>query len=202
VSRILALIACLGLPAAASAAALTPTASAMPAAASPSAAAWSDHGFEYRVSLTQLSVFNAAPLAYSPLEVGWRWPSGLRVRSGIDVFFYNGQEADANGAQQLYSYSMQDWRTTLAYEAALPLAIHPYVGLSLDFLWGSRQLSQVPLNTANNPTSAWGGIGPGGLLGLVYRSSAHWAWSVEGRYSVLFGPPAVAAADLGLSYLF
>lgn len=174
-----------------------------PLAVSPTA--WSDHGFEYRASLSVLSLSNASPLAYDPLEIGWRFSNGVRVRSGLDLFYYNAQEADPTQAGSFvgYTYSMQDWRTTVAYEVPLPFAIHPVVGVSLEFLWGSRLLQQVPLNTPNNTQAAWGGFGPGGVLGLQWRGGAHWALSSLARYTLPFGAPGpIAALDFGVHYLY
>jgi hypothetical protein len=186
---------------------LAPTAVAETPAGSPlslSPAAWSDHGFEYGFSLSALSLSNASPLAYSPIQVGWRFANGVRARTGLDLFYYEATESDpAQGnAPSLFSYSMQDWRSTLAYEVALPFAIRPVVGLCFDFIWGGKQLADPLPNTVNNAGGAWGGLGAGGLLGLEWRTSEHWSLAVAARYTLIAAPGPLAAVDLGFHYLF
>jgi len=178
-------------------------------AADLSPTAWSDHGLEYRVSFSGLSLFNASPLAYSPIEVGWRFANGVRVRSGLDLFFYEGQEPDPNnpGSNAQFSYGMQDWRTTLAYEVPLPSPVRPVVGVCLEFLWGTRQeLTNPATPTVPYPSqSSWSGMGPGGVMGLEWRISSHCALSTLARYTLPFGEPngsALVALDFGVHYLF
>jgi hypothetical protein len=193
----------------------TPPPKALPAAApapagaalalSPPAAAWPDHGVEYRFSLGQLWVYNAQPLSYVPIEIGWRFSNGVRVRTAIEAFYYDGPDKDATqgGQTAWYTYSMNNWRTSLLYEYPWTRHLRPLMGVTIEAMWGSRQYSSVPANTANPSSAAWSGFGPGALLGLQWQVGPHWGLSVTGRYLLLLGAPAnVGAVDLGWDYLF
>ena len=172
---------------------------------SPVAEAWPDHGVEYRFSLGQLLVFNAAPLSYVPIEIGWRFTNHVRLRTGLEAFYYQGEEKDSkNGGQsRQYTYSMNNWRTTLLYEQPWTQSLQPLVGVTLEMLWGSRQYSSVPYGQPNPSASAWSGIGPGLLLGLQFRGGPHWGLSTTARYALALGAPGnVAGLDLGWDYLF
>jgi hypothetical protein len=180
---------------------------APPAAApvSPGAEAWPDHGPEYRFSLGQLWVFNASPLSYVPFELGWRFANGVRVRTAIEVFYYDGPEKDTRngGVTRQYTYSMNNWRTSLLYEYPWSRHWRPLAGVTVEALWGSRQYTIVPPNTSNPIASSWGGFGPGALLGVQYQGGPHWGLSMTGRYILVFGAPAnPGAVDLGWDYLF
>lgn len=190
-------------------------AEAAPAALSPSAgdaakppkvlsrAEWSQHGVVYRFNLGQVSLYNGNPLSYSPLELGWRFDNGVWALTGIELFYYDGYDNDPTIGRTLFTYSMQDWHSTLAYKVPLPLLIQPIVGVSVDMVWGSRQWSVVQPGQTNNSSSAPGGIGPGAMLGLQYRGGPNYAVGLEGRYSLLLGAPAaMTALELNWAYLF
>jgi hypothetical protein len=162
-----------------------------------------DRGLEIGFRLSALSVFNASPLAYSPLDLGWRFGNGLRARTGVSLFYYEG--ADSNKALpdqgvQRYSYEMVNWRSSLEYVVPLPLALRPVAGLSVDLISGTRHLVGVPLAPR---IGAWSVLAPGALLGLDYRGGPHWALGLQARYSHGFSETgSVVAADLGWRYLF
>lgn|GEM_PF-5201460 len=172
---------------------------------SPGAEAWPDHGVEYRFSLGQLWVFNSSPLSYVPFELGWRFSNGVRVRTAIEVFYYDGPEKDSlnGGVTRQYTYSMNNWRTSLLYEYPWSRRLRPLAGVTLEAMWGSRQYTSVPPNTKNPVSASWGGFGPGALLGLQYQGGPHWGLSLTGRYILVLGAPAnPGAVDLGWDYLF
>jgi hypothetical protein len=168
-------------------------------------AGWAQSGFEYGVRLSTLSVFNGAPLAYRPFELGWRFASGLRVRTGLELFYYEGLDKDekqpALGTEK-YSYEMLNWRSSLEYVVPLPFRVRPSAGLSLDLISGSRTRALPGL--LNPPRiGAWSVLAPGALLGLDFRGGPNWSLDLQGRFSHGFsesGP--VAAADLGWHFLF
>ena len=172
---------------------------------SPAAGAWPDHGVEYRFSLGQLWAFNAQPLSYVPFELGWRFANGVRVRTAVEVFYYDGPEKDPTRGGQVswYTYSMNNWRTSLLYEYPWTRHLRPLMGVTVEAMWGSRQYSYVAANTANPISASWSGFGPGALLGLQWQAAPHWGFSLNGRYILLLGAPGnVGAVDLGWDYLF
>jgi len=183
----------------------TPPGPGAPVALSPGAEAWPDHGIEYRFSLGQLWVFNAAPLSYVPFEIGWRFPNGVRVRTALEAFYYDGPEKDATrgGQTSQYTYSMNNWRTSVLYEYPWTRHLRPLMGVTIEAMWGSRQYTSVPANTGNPVSASWGGFGPGALLGMQYQVGPHWGLSLNGRYILVLGAPAnVGVVDLGWDYLF
>lgn len=175
------------------------------AASQPSWSAWSESGFELGLRLSAFSVFNAAPLAYSPLELGYRFNNGLRVRTGIQLFYYEGLDKDAKQPDlgtEPYSYEMLDWRSSFEYVVPLPSRLRPIAGLGLDLISGSRHRA-VPNLTTSQQIGAWSVIAPGALLGAQWRGGEHWAVELCGRYGTGFtetGP--LAAAEFGWHYLF
>ena len=178
---------------------------AEPAPVSPPAQAWSEKGLEYSFRLSALSLFNGSPLSYTPFEIGWRFGNGLQVRSGIEIFYYEGVDRDAKQpalGDETYSYSMLNWRSSLLYVVPLPSRLRPVAGVSLEFVRGDRQRSVRGL--VNPPKiEAWGYVGPGGVLGVDFRGGPSWSVSLDGRYTFSFNEVGqVAAADLGWHYLF
>lgn len=176
-----------------------------PEAAKPAWAAWSESGFEVGLRLSALSVFNASPLAYSPLELGYRFNSGLRIRTGIQLFYYEGLDKDAKQpalGTENYSYEMLDWRSSLEYVVPLPSRLRPIAGLGLDLVSGSRHRA-VPNLTTSQQIGAWSVIAPGALLGAQWRGGEHWAIELCGRYGTGFTETgALASAEFGWHYLF
>jgi hypothetical protein len=184
---------------------LASPAHAAEAAEAAPAPAVKDSGFEFGVRLSALSVFNARPLAYRPFELGWRFGNGLRVRTGIEIFYYEGRDRDDKQpalGEELYSYEMQCIRSSVDYVVPLPFKLRPVLGLSLDLVSGSRWRADPSL--ANSPRiAARNLLAPGALLGVDYRGGPHWSLDLHGRFSHGFtetGP--LAGADLGWHYLF
>jgi hypothetical protein len=173
-------------------------------AAAPAWTAWSQSGFEAGMRLSALSVFNAAPLAYSPLELGYRFSNGLRARSGIQLFFYEGLDRDDKQpglGLEKYSYEMLDWRLSLDYTVALPSRLRPVVGLALDVVSGSRHRAVPGLTTGSPQMGAWSVIAPGGTLGVEWRGGPGWSLELAGRYVHGFtetGP--IASGELAWHY--
>ncbi len=67
-------------------------------------------GVEYVLGATALSVFNGSPSSYTPFEMGWRFANGVHIRSGIDLFYYEGPDTDPKQPDQVaqrYYYEMQ-----------------------------------------------------------------------------------------------
>jgi hypothetical protein len=191
-------------PTPASSSVAAPLSAGAATALSPAAGAWPDHGVEYRFSLGQLFVFNAQPLSYVPFELGWRFSNGVRVRTAIEAFYYDGPEKDPNRGGQIswYTYSMNNC-TSLLYEYPWTRHLRPLMGLTIETMWGSRQYSYVAANTANPISASWSGFGPGALLGLQWQAAPHWGFSLNGRYILMLGAPGnVGAVDLGWDYLF
>jgi hypothetical protein len=187
----------------------TPTAAASESPTAVVTAASALSGFEVGVRLGALSVFNAAPLAYTPLELGYQFKNGLRARTGIQLFYYRGDDTDPkdpSAAIQHYSYEMLDWRLSADYVVPLPLALRPMVGLSLDVVSGSRKLDRDALgNPVVNPPAiaAWSALAPGGLLGVEWKAGEAWSLELAGRYAYGFSATgSIASGELGWHYLF
>jgi hypothetical protein len=165
---------------------------------------WDRSGVELTLGATALSVFNGSPLSYTPFEIGWRFANGLHVRSGFDLFYYNGLDTDVKQPQQgvqLYTYEMQNWRSSVLYTVPVPGHLRPIAGLSLEIVQGSRKLAG--LNADPSTQSSWGFLGPGAIAGAEWRLTPHWAVEMLGRYTFSFGAPGtVSALGLNGTYLF
>lgn len=166
---------------------------------------WSQSGFQVGVGLSSLSVFNAAPLAYDPLDLGWRFENGLRVRVGLLLFYYEGQDDDKQQpllGTEVYSYEMTDLRSSLEYVVPLPFWIRPVTGLSVDLVSGTRHRADRSL-TSHPSISAWSVLAPGALLGLELRGGPHWAIDLLARYANGFSETgSFVSTDLNWNYLF
>lgn len=168
--------------------------------------AWKQTGLELGFRFSGLSVFNAGPLAYSPFELGWRFANGLRVRSGVLVFYYEGLDSDPKQPElgvERYSYEMIDWRSSLEYVVPLPFRLRPCVGLGLDLIGGNRKRAVRDSPVEQPKTAAWGMAAPGALLGLDWRGGERWALGLQSRFSHGFtqqGP--VVATELSWHHLF
>lgn len=195
---------------AAEATALSPSAAALSPTARPVATVVAtpegpkENGFTYGVGAQALSVFNGSPLSYTPFELGWRFDSGLRVRTGVDIFYYEGVDKDAKQpllGNQLYSYDMMDLRTSLLYAVPLPFPVRPVAGLTVEAVRGTRKLAGGVLNAPSQ--EAWGFVGPGAVLGAEWRATEGLAVELLARYTVSFGDVgAVTGLGLGTSFLF
>ncbi len=175
------------------------------ASAAPTPLAWSESGIEFCLGATALSVFNGSPLSYTPFELGWRFANGLHLRSGLDIFYYEGADTDASLAQQgvrNYSYDMQDWRSTVLYVVPLPGHWRPMAGLSVEAVRGDRKLSDPGL--LNSPKlAAWAFLGTGAVLGAQWRFSPDWALETQARYTFTFNSlGALTALGLNMAYLY
>ena len=168
-------------------------------------APWKEDGFEYCLGVTALSLFNASPLSFSPFELGWRFKNGLRLRGGIDLFYYEGLDSDAKLPGQgilNYSYEMRDIRLSLLYFVPIPGRLRPMAGLTLESVGGTRKLTGSGI--LNSPTiNAWSFLGAGVVLGGGYQLSEHWAIETQGRYTFSFNAVgSVTALGLNMAYLF
>jgi hypothetical protein len=165
---------------------------------------WSDHGFEYGLRLSALSVFNGSPLAYGPIDLGWRFGNGVRIRTGLSLFYYTGLDSDSKQpdlGSESYYYEMVDWRLSTDYVVALPFKVKPVVGISVDLISGTRSRS-VPQLRNTPKLAAWSMVAPGALLGLDWRGGEHWSTDLQVRFSHGFteiGP--VISTDLTWRYL-
>ena len=190
-------LALLSLTVVAKAEGLSPTASATPV--------WKDSGVEYCLGAAALSVFNGGPLSYTPFELGWRFSNGAHIRSGIDIFYYEGLDTNAKEEAQgvrNYSYDMLDWRTSLLYTIPVPGHLRPLTGLTFDVLSGTRKLAGP--GVLNPPVlTAWGFLGAGAVLGGEWRANENWALEAQARYTLSFGAAgSVTALGLNGAYLF
>lgn len=209
-----------GLSATAAAVPAAPTATGRPAAAgiappgapSPISAApldpfqWSQTGLEYRFSLGMLKLPNGQALSYIPLELGWRFINGWDVRFGLEAFYYTGLDGDSTtgGAPTLFYYQMEDFRLSALYLWRRGKRWRPLAGVTVESVFGSRQISEPNPAFTNPPTeSAHGFEAPGAEAGLEYRGGPSWALSLEARYVVGLGYWAnMVGTDFGWHYLF
>lgn len=165
-------------------------------------------GFELGLRLSALGVYHGAPLAYRPFELGWRFANGLRLRTGIELFYYEDHTpgdpaelaAQVAAGKRYYSYEMQNIRSSIDYVLPNAYRLRPVVGLSFDVINGLRSEKDVDKSPKS---SAWSVLAPGLLLGLDFRGGDHWSLDLQGRFSHGFtetGP--VVGCDLGWHYLF
>lgn len=128
-----------------------------PAASAPVTSTAKTSGFLVGLGLSQYLVNNGSPLAYN-FDLGYQFSNNLILRTGADTFFFEGKSGG-----QTYSYSFNNFTTSLAYLFGPAGPVRPFAGLSMDFVTGQ----QSPANVASAPVgSAPGGIGGGGLAGL------------------------------------
>ncbi|MGH7441459.1 MAG: outer membrane beta-barrel protein, partial [bacterium] len=169
-------------------------------------AQWSDQGFEYRFSLGVLKLHNGQALSYSPLEVGYRFRDGWRMRLGLEAFYYDGMDSDTSTGptSQLFYYQMEDIRLSVLYEWFRHHSLRPFAGVTLESVFGTRQLAVNPTpDTGESFESAYSFEAPGAEAGLEYRGGPSWSVSWEARYVQGFGSWAnLAGSDLGWHYLF
>jgi hypothetical protein len=176
---------------------------------------WSQRGLEYRFSMGAVKVPNGQALSYMPLEVGWRFADGWRLRLGVELFYYTGLYQDGITAgeglvgPQVFYYEMEDIRLSALYEWPWHSRWRPLAGMTIDTVSGSRQLSYVfGPSTPTPPSSVDSGSAytfsaPGAEVGMEYRGGPHWSLSLEARYVVGVGYWAnMAGTDFGWHYLF
>jgi hypothetical protein len=172
---------------------LSPTASAVALSPVAQAASGEASGLTYSFSFAQWDAFNGQPLSYTPLELGWAFSSGLRLQSGIDLFYYEGQDisTDTPPVPGRYSYNMLDWRTSVLYRVPWNFPLRPLLGLTFEAVNGTRRLTPdyvggVDLNASAPSLSAWGFFGVGGLLGLEWLFSRDLSLQLSARYLATF----------------
>jgi hypothetical protein len=175
--------------------------------------AWGHSGVAYMFSFSQWIVFNAQPLAYTPVEIGWDFGNGARVMTAYDIFYYEGMDTDANNpgtGVQRYSYEMHDWRTSLIYRAPWHTRLRPIVGMSVDLVGGDKRLSPsidpltgIDANASANAIPAWGYVGLGGLAGIEYLLTQDWSLHLSEHYDfTLNATPPTTQTQLGLMVVF
>jgi hypothetical protein len=168
-------------------------------------APWNQSGVEFCFGATAMSLFNGAPLGYTPFEIGWRFNNGFHIRSGIDLFYYDGPDTDSSqpglGVQD-YSYEMMDWRTSLLYTVHVPGHLRPVVGVTLDFLRGDRKLGDPSLGDTPQ-LAAWGFLGTGGVVGGEWRIDQNWGIELLARSTLSYQSlGAVSGLGLNAAYIF
>jgi len=150
--------------------------------------------------------YNGQALSYIPIELGWRFSNGLRMRIGMESFYYQGLDIDPNNpaaGEQEFSYQMLDLRLSFIYVWPLPWRLRPLAGITVESvgLDSNRQVSNP--YEAEQQYGAYSFIAPGFELGLEYRGGPGWALSLDGRVVEGFSTPAhMEGTDLGWHYLF
>jgi hypothetical protein len=154
-----------------------------------------DHsGIVAAFDLAQYFFNNGAPLAYG-LSLGYEFTRGLRLDSGIDTFYYAGEEEGAR-----YSYQANDWTIQALYSFPLRGLLLAQAGANLEFLFGTRQFENV---TGARPDAFSGGIGLSPELGLALEWTPRSQAALRGRWVHTFGSPVpFPAASLSVSTLW
>ena len=190
---------------------VSPTAKPAPESVTAIAQAWGHSGFLYSFSVSTWSVFNGNPLAYTPVEFGYDFGSGLRVQSGMDLLYYEGNDTDEKHPEagtRRYSYEMSNWRTSLLYRMPVDTRVRPLLGVSLNAFGGSRRLTPdfqggKDINADASKFAAWSYIGIGAQLGLEYLLTYDWSLLLSGRYDFTFtAVPSPVVTQLGLAVTF
>ncbi len=152
-------------------------------------------GLLFSAGLSQWHLPNAGPLAYTPFELGWDFGGGLRVQTGVDIFYYRARQEDQVnykdlGAKQFY-YEMTGWRSSLLYRVPLPIRLRPVMGLTAEAVGGKRRRDAEP-GEAVSPAEAarelpaWSFFGGGLLAGLELILGPSWNLGLYGRYVFSF----------------
>ncbi len=149
-------------------------------------------GFSLNFGLSRWQVFNGAPLSYTLVEPGWAFGNGLRVQTGLDVFYYEGKQEDKDKKIQSYSYEMNCWRTSLLYRMPLHFWLRPVVGITAELTGGSRRLSPFIVgghdaNSATPKIDAWSYLGIGATAGLELLFSRDFSFQLLDRYTFVLG---------------
>lgn len=176
--------------------------------------AWGHSGFLYAFSFSKWNVFNSGPLAYTPFELGYDFGNGLRVQSGMDLFYYEGTDihTDDKGvvsAPAKYSYEMNNWRTSLFYRVPFDMRLRPLAGISVNIVSGSRKLSRETnasgkdINADKSKIPAWGYTGLGLQVGVEFLLNQDWSLIASLRYDVTFNVvPSPWVKQLGVAVTF
>lgn len=177
-------------------------------------AALGHSGFLYAFSFSRWSLFNSAPLAYTPFEIGYDFGNGVRLQTGMDLFYYEGTDnvvsdkGDPIGLAQ-FTYEMTNWRSSILYQAPLPIPLRPVLGISANIVGGSKKLARVQdssgkdINADKPKIPAWGYTGMGVLVGLEYLINADWTASLSLRYDTTFSAvPSPLVQQLGVAVTF
>lgn len=180
-----------------------------------------------RLTYTTKNYAAASPLAYTPIEIGYRWSGGFMLLTGVQLFFYSEETPDvkegAAGAPlvELNSLTTHEYEVTNffiagTYDVQLPLPIKPYVGGSVEVLSSTRKPVLQRLwdpNTSQwepatrvlgkKAAQAWGMAGSSAILGLRWILNDQWSLHAEGRYLFPYGGeiPPLGSVGLGIKYL-
>ena len=174
-----------------------------------------------RLTFTAKGYAPSSPLAYTPLEVGYRWPNGAQVKAGLGLFFYTAESQalrdDGTLDNQLvtHEYSATQMSLAVLYEVQAPWIIRPYGGLTVDLitttrqartrrLWNPSTLQWDPSERVigEKDEEAWSMTGSAAVLGIRWPAGDHWSLKAEGRYLLPYGGdiPAIGMVGLGLEY--
>lgn len=164
---------------------------------------WSESGLEYRFSAGFMHLYNGNAMSYMPLEVGWRFADGWRLRAGFEAFYYQGRDTDASTGPvpQLFYYQMTDLRLSAIYAFRRKHRFRPLAGMTIESVGALDSYREV--NNSTGQDSAHSFEAPGAEIGVEYRGGPSWALSWEARYVVGLGTWAnLAGSDFGVHYYF
>jgi hypothetical protein len=186
-----------------------PLPAAAPASVTEPAEALGHAGVIYMFSFSQWHLHNGRPLGYTPFELGYDFGKGVRVQTGVDIFYYTGPDVE-DGHPELgrrdYSYECTDWRTSVAFRMDTGTRLRPLAALSLNLVGGSKRLAPdfsgpagKDLNANSPKSSAWNYVGLGSELALEYLLSPDWTLHLGCRYDMTFNSvPSPIVPSLGL----
>jgi hypothetical protein len=148
--------------------------------------------------------YNGAALSYIPIELGWRFESGLRLRLGMEAFYYEGPAEDPDtGTVTTYTYQMLDLRVSALYVWPWPFQLRPLAGFTVETVGLDSNRVATDTSLPQEQQGAPSFVAPGAELGLEYRGGPGWAVSLEARVVYGFSTQAhLEGTDLGWHYLF
>jgi hypothetical protein len=166
---------------------------------------WSQSGLEYRFSVGAVKLYNGNALSYMPIELGWRFANGLRLRFGMEAYYYEGMDTDTytgSYAPQMFYYQMTDLRLSALYAFRKHSRIRPLAGIVVEQI-GSVQSFREVVDSINPPDGPHSAESLGPELGLEYRGGPSWALSLEARGVLGFGLwSSLVGGDFGWHYYF
>jgi hypothetical protein len=136
------------------------------------------NGFYGDFGLSQYLFFNGQPLSYN-LGVGYEFESGLRLRTALENFYYEGREKGVE-----YSYTYNNWSSTADFcLPALPW-LRPLAGISLDMIVNAQRSLRGVTDAKQQAAPSF--IGAGLYAGLLYRATRNWELQPAARFISTF----------------
>ncbi len=163
-------------------------------------------GFVWGAEFEQVQLDNGRPLSYAPLQIGWEFSRGFRALGGLSVYFYQGDQVDAqnpNLGVRRYTFQVSDWRLEAQWLPLRGWLFRPILGLGIDLVGGERRLAPaliggIDLNAAAPRENMAGYFGASASAGLESDFGGPWRLQVRSRVIAAFGASTALPLALGM----